>query len=232
MVKNQVEILNNIKTFENVKYWYGAKGELASIELAKRLKAENPKVWTNTYYSRALQDIDGKTRVCDCSGMVCACYDISNIGSYVINETFSKTKKIKNGMILWRKGHVGIYANGKVYQMKSQAKDFFIENYNAKEWSNILYSEKIDYDYAYDKGWHLDKKGYWYAYGNHQGEFHKDTIQSINNHYFYFDKDGYIKTGWFNVNDEWYYSDENGLWGQSPNNEFALNLIDKRNKER
>lgn len=191
MVKNQVDILNNIDKYKNYKYWYGAKGEIATKALADRLKKENPSVWTTDYYNKALKDIDGSTRVCDCSGMVCGCYEISNIGSYAINETFTKTNEIKNGMILWRKGHVGLYANSKVYQMKSQALDFYVEDYKPSDWTNILYDKSIDYDYAYNVGWHSDNGNDWYAYGTHAGEYYKSGIFKVGEYYYAFDDFGY-----------------------------------------
>ena len=194
MVKRGIDILNNIEKYKDYKYWYGGKGELATKELADRLKKENPSVWTDAYYQRALNDIDGKTRVCDCSGMVCGCYEIGNIGSSAINDKFSKTKDIKNGMVLWRQGHVGIYADGSVYQMKSIVLDFYVELYNQCEWTNILYEPSVDYDFCYEKGWHRDNQGWWYAYGTKRGSYYKNCCQQIDGDRYIFDKDGYVAT--------------------------------------
>lgn len=192
------DIITRTTNFKGYKYWYGGKGELATIELAKRLKAENPSVWSDNYYSKAIKDCNGTNRVADCSCLVCKAYDISNIGSYQIADKYQHwNAEPKTGMILWRKGHVGIYDNGIVHQMKGIDYDYYDEPYNATSWSKILYDTNVNYNVAVDEtkcGWHSDENGWWYRYKDGTGPdtYYHDTCKIIGGHAYLFNSGGYI----------------------------------------
>lgn len=211
------DIVNKARSFSTgYKYWYGGKRQIATKQLADTLRAQNPSVWTEAYYKRALKDINGKNRVCDCSGLVCAAYGIPDIGSGQIREKYKVwTGKPKPGMIAWKKGHIAIISDydGHIIEMRDQSHDYQDTRYRKEAGlMTLLYDPEVDYDWVYGTGWHKDENGWWYATGTHKGEYVKSQFYVIYNRMFYFDENGYIKTGWFKVNGDWYWSDENGLW--------------------
>lgn len=221
MVTTARELLENINQFriQEMKYWYGGKGEVATKILANNLRVQNPSVWTDAYYEDAICDINGKTMVCDCSGYVCIVYEIPQIGSYAIRDKFKVWDgKPKRGMIAWRPGHVGIIIddNGTMAEMRSLKYDYK-ENRTYKEASmqKILYSEDIDYDSVQSVGWHKGDEGWWYAYGNKQGEYLSDTLEDIGGRKFVFDKNGYLVEGLCSVltggKTKYVLSTENGI---------------------
>ena len=188
------EIVERAESFKGYKYWYGGKREVASVALANRLKKENPNVWTDTYYNTALKDIDGITRVCDCSGLVCACYGISDIGSYAIREKYKVWNgSPKPGMIAWKQGHVAIIKDydGHVIEMRSQAYDYQDTRYRKEAGLNtLLYDPNINYDVTDNKdGWEKDNNGWKYK---ENGAYIKGAFKNINGHNYCFDNEGYI----------------------------------------
>lgn len=197
------EIAERARSFSNQKYWYGAKNQLATVALANQLRVENPNVWTYNYYNKALKDVDGRTKVCDCSGLVCFAYQIGTISSYGIRDKYPKySGDIKTGMILWRKGHVGIYDNGYVCEMKGIDYDYQHKPYNASEWTEIHYDPNVQYEqHDYDIGWHYDaptmssQGGWWYAYGTTKGSYYRNRVVRINGAYYAFRDDGYMVEG-------------------------------------
>ena len=203
------EICKRAAEWASYKYWYGAKGEIATVTLAKRLQSENPSVWTAAYYNKAIKDVDGKTRVGDCSGLVCHAYNIGDISSYSIHSKYPVwAGPIRDGMILWRKGHVGIYDKGKVHELKGIDYDYQCKPYKASEWSSVHYSTKADYmSHGYDIGWHCDMNTgrWWYQYSTADDGFYKNRIVRINSKYYAFDKDGWMCSGSAKI-----LTDENG----------------------
>lgn len=195
------DIVKRARAFKSCRYWYGAKGEIATKALADRLKKENPGVWTAGYYEKALEDIDGATRVCDCSGLVCASYQIGTINSTFIYKKYSVYGgSPKPGMIAWKSGHVGIIIDdaGHMAEMRSQAYDYQ-ETRTWKEagMAKILYDPKIKYESIEDEqavGWHKNDSGWWYRHkqGTGPDTYYHDTFANINGHRYVFDSDGYI----------------------------------------
>lgn len=200
------EIVNRAKEFKNYKYWYGGKREIATVALAKELKAANPSVWTDAYYQTALKDINGSTRVCDCSGLVCYCYGIGDINSTAIKNKYRVwTGKPKPGMIGWKSGHVAIISDtdGHIIEMRSQAYDYQDTRYRLEAGLNtLLYDPNIDYDAVETDGdntgesvgWHSDNAGWWYRHTKGIGEdtYYHDCYANINGHGYLFDSEGYI----------------------------------------
>lgn len=193
------DICKRASEWSSYKYWYGGKGEIASVSLADRLRRENPSVWTSSYYNKALKDIDGKTRVGDCSGLVCHAYGIGDISSYGIKDKYTAwSGNPMDGMILWRKGHVGIYEHGKVHELKGIDYDYKFNAYNASEWLSTLYDKNVTYtEHGYDIGWHrsADTGKWWYQYSTDDDGYYKNRVVRINGQYYAFDKDGWMKEG-------------------------------------
>lgn len=199
------EVVRRARELHGFAYWYGGKGQIATRALAEQLKRENPGVWTESYFNRALKDVTAKKRVGDCSYLVCYAYNRSQIGSWAISEKYEvweDKNNPKDGMILWRPGHVAIYDNDKVIELASQSVDFRIKEYVSMEWSRVLYSKEVDYDYEYEEGWHRDINGWWYAYGNRKGEYYKNSVRLLTDPFglgycgnYKFDGAGYIVLG-------------------------------------
>lgn len=196
------EIVARAQSLSKYKYWYGGKRELASVSLAKRLKSENPSVWTDSYYQEALKDVDGVTHVCDCSGLVCYAYGIGDVGSYTIREkytTYSGTPR--SGMIGWKKGHVGIFSadgwDAPIIEMRSQAHDYRCSRTFAQcGFTHVLYDKAVDYmaEDVTAVGWHKDVGGWWYRHtrGTGPATYFHDTFETINGHQYVFNNEGYI----------------------------------------
>lgn len=55
--------------------------------------------------------------------------------------------------------------------------------------------------------WKQDSNGWW----NTKGSSYSTGWESINNSWYYFGQDGYMKTGWINNNGSWYFADNSGV---------------------
>lgn len=134
---------------QSYKYWYGAKGQVASITLADSLRngQYTRSVWTQQYYNEAILDIDGITRVGDCSFLVCHAYGIQQIGSSQINRQFPIWEgQPKDGMILWRSGHVAIYSQGNAIQLRGISSDFQILPITTDIYTSVHYDPRLIYN--------------------------------------------------------------------------------------
>ena len=144
------EIVARAEQLKGYKYWYGGKRELATVPLANRLRKENPSVWDDAYYNKAMQDVINGKRVCDCSGLVCYAYGISDIGSYAIRDEYKVWNgKPKAGMIAWKKGHVGIIKDnqGHMIEMRGIDYDYCDTRYRkVAGCMTLLYDPNVNYD--------------------------------------------------------------------------------------
>ena len=150
-----VEIVKRAEQLKTFKYWYGGKRQLATVALANVLRKENPNVWTDAYYNKAMRDVMTGSHVCDCSGLVCYAYNIPDIGSYQLKEKYKVWKgKPKPGMIAWKKGHVGIIKDSQGHMIEMQGIDY---DYNDTRYrkeagcTTLLYDPNIDYDATLNK---------------------------------------------------------------------------------
>lgn len=204
------DICNRAAQFKGYKYWYGGKGQVATHALAITLQRANPGTWTAVYMNKALKDVDGTTKVADCSHLVCKAYGISDIGSAQIATKYQVwTKEPRDGMILWRKGHVGIYENGHVHEMRGIDWDYRFDAYNKDSWTKILYDPAVEYEniWAYPAGWNQDGKSkrWWYQSGPTKDEYFANCVKRINGAYYAFDEEGWMIEGTANI-----ITDENG----------------------
>lgn len=213
------EIVEKAKEFKSRKYWYGAKDQVASVALAKALRAANPSTWTQEYYDSAIAMVNGKLKVCDCSGMVCRAYNIRDIGSYQIKDKYTKVANevdYRNGMIAWRPGHVGIIEKVKgkwiLHEMRSMKygyqKSRTIEE---AKMECVLKSENVDYDWAYTEGWHNDERGWWFATGTSIGSYCRNEVRMIDGAVYAFNADGYMVKGILNSGEKQYVFGDCGL---------------------
>lgn len=192
--------LEKIRTTGAV-YLYGAKGEVITDSLVNRLAKENPKTYTNIYKKKALP-LYGLRGV-DCSGLITLASGAPVEGSYYMGQNYKPAPTLQRGVILWRKGHVGVYiGNDKVIEAKGIDFGIVISKYKKENWAKMLLSPYVDYSstqFYYKKGWNKDDKGWWYAWGTNKGEFYANTIEKLEwlggTNLFAFNAEGYMIEG-------------------------------------
>lgn len=142
------DIIKNALRYKNYVYWYGAKGEECTYKLLNTLSALYPGIYTTTYKQKCMIDIRNGKHAIDCSGLVCRAYGISNISTYEMPKHFTEyTGPIKNGMIVWRYNHVGLYYNGVVIEARGIDYDVTANRiYKKSDWERIYISPAINYD--------------------------------------------------------------------------------------
>lgn len=127
-------------------YWYGGSGEIASESVLQRLAASYPKYYNSTYIANCRKDINGHTRIADCSYAVSYAYNIGRTNSAWFMQNYATwTGTPKNGMFLVRTGHVAIYRDGHTMEMSGQAYDYQERPYVASSWSRIGYDPNRTY---------------------------------------------------------------------------------------
>lgn len=142
------DIIKRAQELKKYVYWYGGKRQKCTQTLLNTLAKQYPSVYTSTYIAKCKKDIDGETRCCDCSGLASYAYNISDLGTYGLKEKYKEwTGEPKNGMMVWKKTHVGIYNDGKVIEMKGVDYDY-TENrtYQKSDWTAVLYDPNVDYE--------------------------------------------------------------------------------------
>lgn len=142
------DIIKNALLYKNCVYWYGAKGEQCTYKLLNILSALYPGIYTTTYKQKCMIDIRNGEHAIDCSGLVCRAYGISNMSTYDMPKHFTKyTGPIKNGMIVWKQDHVGLYYNGMV--LEARGIDYDVTDtraYKKSDWERVYISPYVNYD--------------------------------------------------------------------------------------
>lgn len=139
-------IIARARSLSGYKYWYGGSGQVANVALANQLRQSYPNIWTSAYYQKAMADIAAGVRVGDCSYLVSYAYDIPRTSSAGLRNTYPAWSGApKDGMILWRPGHVGIYWSGKVIELVGIDVDYRESTYVASKWEAILYDKNRTY---------------------------------------------------------------------------------------
>lgn len=144
------DIIKNALLYKNCVYWYGAKGEQCTYKLLNILSALYPGIYTTTYKQKCMADIRSGEHAIDCSGLVCRAYGISNmpISTYDMPKHFTEyAGPVKNGMILWKQEHVGLYYNGMV--LEARGIDYDVTDtraYKKSDWERIYISPCVNYD--------------------------------------------------------------------------------------
>jgi len=142
------DIIKNALWYRNYVYWYGAKGEECTYKLLNTLSTLYPGIYTTTYKQKCMIDIRNGKHAIDCSGLVCRAYGISNISTYEMPKHFTEyTGPIKNGMIVWRPNHVGLYYNGKVLEARGIDYDITdTRTYKKLDWKRVYIKPDVNYD--------------------------------------------------------------------------------------
>ena len=112
MSKTSRELVEFCKGKLGTPYVFGMKGQVLTEALLKQLAAENPKVYTPQYITKA-RSFMGK-HCTDCSGLITWCTGILR-GSANYKETAREIQPIgalnesMAGWALWKPGHIGVY---------------------------------------------------------------------------------------------------------------------------
>lgn len=120
------------------KYLYGAKGQAYTSALVEKLAKQYPNIYTAALKKEALKDADKGYKAIDCSGFICKCLGIADIGSTQLKSTAVqilpvKKENAKEGMVLWKSGHVALVGDElKVYEAKSTAKDLTVSTWDKR----------------------------------------------------------------------------------------------------
>ena len=120
------------------KYLYGGKGQAYTSALVEKLAKQYPSTFTASLKKEALKDADKGYKACDCSHLVCTVLGISAMGSAQLKSTAVKLLPVKKenakeGMVLWKKGHVAFVGDGlKIYEAKSTAADLTVSTWGKR----------------------------------------------------------------------------------------------------
>lgn len=141
------DIVHRALDYRNYVYWYGAKGQICTMDLLNKLSTMYPGIYTLTYKRKCLDDIENKKMAIDCSGLVCKAYGIEQISTYKMPEVFTLyTGHPVNGVVVWNRSHVGIYYNGYIIEARGIDYDVTINRkYRAKDWSRLYIMPSVDY---------------------------------------------------------------------------------------
>lgn len=149
MVKTGKEAVEKALTYKSFAYWYGGKGQKCTDALLAGLSKSYSSIYTSTYRKKCREDIKKGKSCIDCSGLVCKAYGIADIGTYQIASdsrflTWDGTPK--EGMILWKWTHCGIYHDG--YVIEARGKDYGVtatRKYKSADWMRVYYMKGVSY---------------------------------------------------------------------------------------
>ena len=120
------------------KYLYGGKGQNYTSALVEKLAKQYPGTFTASLKKEALKDADKGYKAIDCSGFICKCLGIADIGSAQLKSTAVqilpvKKENAREGMVLWKKGHVALVGDEfKIYEAKSTKADLTVSSWDKR----------------------------------------------------------------------------------------------------
>lgn len=138
-------------------YVYGYKGEVVTVNGVNSLAKLYPNVFTSSIKAMALKKV-GKHGI-DCSGFVNKCAGTSLGGSFQIKSSAPHTwsvsdmSHIKNGMFIWKNGHIGLIEvdkEGKVWihEAMGTAYDLRVSKWSDRASHFTAYGEIKGVDYS------------------------------------------------------------------------------------
>lgn len=153
-------------------YGYGFKKQQVTETRINQLAKMYPSVYTTSIKSTMKTKI-GKTAI-DCSGFVCEAFGMSHMGSsqlknkmahlYKVNDA----SKLRNGMIIWRNGHVGLIevdSSGVAWVLEAKGTYYDL--------SRTKYSDRGKYFTYYG-----ELKGVDYSNQKHTGQSYTSSIST------------------------------------------------------
>ena len=154
MKKTGIGLVDYCKTKVGTPYFYGSKMKVLTELHMAQMRKLYPSVVTNSYMRKARsKGMVGKICV-DCSGLIGA-FREKQIGSYQLYQTaytrlpINEWEHFAQGVVLWRKGHVGVfcYIDGqpKVIEAKGINYGVVVSDFKAKDWSYGLTFSDMEY---------------------------------------------------------------------------------------
>lgn len=149
-------------------YFYGAKFSVLTEAFMAQMNRQYPKTVTASYIAKARRRGQvGKINV-DCSGLI-QWYTGKALGSSQLYSaanariSISDYKNWANGVVVWRKGHVGIFYsdNGSYYVIEAKGIDYgtVVSKFDPKKWTTGLTFSWISYKYEENIGNNADYPG-------------------------------------------------------------------------
>lgn len=155
------QVVKNAFTMTDYVYWYGGSGQKCSTQLLNTLARLYPSIYTTTYKDKCRQDIANGKYCIDCSGFACKASGLPHYSTYQMTydshfKRYYDMNHPKNGMIVWRPTHCGIYYDGEVistvtqgYVIEARGIDYDItttRKYIPSQWQRVYYVTGIDYN--------------------------------------------------------------------------------------
>lgn len=150
MITTGKKVVENALKYKSYAYWYGGKGQKCTEKLLYEMASLYPSIYTTAYKEKCQEDIKAGKKCIDCSGLVCKAYEIDDIGTYQMVTDARLTiwdGAPKNGMIVWRWTHCGIYTDG--YVIEARGKSYGVtttRKYKSSDWQRIYYMSAVNYD--------------------------------------------------------------------------------------
>lgn len=217
MSKTSRELIEFCRGKLGTPYVFGMKGQVLTEALLKQLAAENPKVYTPQYITKA-RGFMGK-HCTDCSGLITWCTGILR-GSANYKETAGEVQPIgalnesMAGWALWKPGHIGVYiGNGKCIEAKGINYGTVETRVRDTPWVSVLKLRDIDYSEQAEEpeiplphptGWIREDGGVRFYLEPERyvaNDWYQDKGQ-----WFWFDGSGHaVRDNWYLYKDNWYY---------------------------
>lgn len=180
------------------------------------------KIGDNWYYFSPNGSIVTNTWIGDCY--------VNDKGIW--DEKYEESRWINSGGYWWYRHEDGTYTQSGFELIDEEWYYFDSDGWMVTGWRNIAYywyyfrsngmmakDTWIDGYYLDESGaWIVEKKPsywiesrgrWWYRHGD--GSYTRSDFEEIDGEYYYFDKDGWMVTGWQNISGDWYFFSDNGV---------------------
>lgn len=138
------------------RYLYGGNGQSYTKALVNQLAKQYPSKFSKSLIAEAMKDADKGFKAADCSYFVCkaigiARTDSANLKRKALNALPVNKAAAKEGMILWKSGHVAYIGDGlKVYEFRNTKADATVSSFDARAydftWMCIVKGSYLDQD--------------------------------------------------------------------------------------
>lgn len=155
-MKNGIGLVDYARSKVGTPYFYGSKMKPLTELFMAQMHRQYPSTVTNSYMNKARKKGQvGKVCV-DCSGLIGA-YRQNQIGSYQLYQTaytrlpMSEWENFAQGVVLWRKGHVGVFCRidgqPKVIEAKGINYGVVVSDFVPSKWTCGLTFSDMEYVY-------------------------------------------------------------------------------------
>ena len=156
MKKTGIGLVDYARSKVGTPYFYGSKMKVLTETFMQQMHKQYPSTVTNSYMNKARKKGQvGKVCV-DCSGLIGA-FREKQIGSYQLYQTaytrlpINEWENFAQGVVLWRKGHVGVFwrtSDGeKVIEAKGINYGTVVSDFVPSKWTCGLTFSDMEYVY-------------------------------------------------------------------------------------